>query len=120
MPAMVEDNVPDAVKLNDMYKQQNAGKSNEDPGGGYTNAYSAIYAYAKAMTAAGTTTDIKKLEAAMDALKLSDMPALSQAKYVPQGAGATLFDQNQAVVTKAVIVKWANGDPAKFKVFEGQ
>lgn len=120
LPAMVKSGVPQAIQLNSKYEQANKGQAQQDPGGGYTNAYSAVYAYADAMEIAGTTSDKSELDAAMLKVKLSAMPAISQAAYVAQGTDGTLFDPNHAVVTRAVILRWTGNLPVKYVVYTGE
>jgi branched-chain amino acid transport system substrate-binding protein len=119
LPEMVADNVAAAITLNNECKAKNCGIATTDPGGTYTNGYAAIYAYAAAIKAAGTVTDIDKVRAALASVKLSSLPAVVQAKYIDQ-AGGTFYNSDHAAEPKIIVVRWENGVAKPFATYEGQ
>ena len=109
-----------AKKLESIYATENHGAVLSDPGGTYSNAYTAVYAYARAIASAGTATNVKKLEAALDTARLASLPQVVRAKYIAQrGAMATLYDVQKAAQPRVEILIWRNGSPVGYATYKG-
>jgi branched-chain amino acid transport system substrate-binding protein len=121
LPALANQKVAQAVKIQKDYAAKNSGQTLADPGSTFTNAYTAVYAYVAAMRAAGTVSNVAKLETAMNALKLSSLPKLISKKFIPQrGKLGTLYDTNHAANTQVAILRWTKGVPQRFTTYNGQ
>ena len=120
LETMITDGNAQAKTIADAFKT----KYNEplqDLAGVFSNTYSAVSAYALAIEAAGTATDVPKLQKAMVALKHSAMPSIAKDKYIPQaGASALFFDDAKAARAKMTIVVWAGGKPTLSTTYTGQ
>jgi branched-chain amino acid transport system substrate-binding protein len=91
-----------------------------DPGGTYSNAYTAVYAYATAIKATGTATDLKKLEAALSKVKVTSLPKVVQAKYIGQrGKLHTLYTVNKLAIPRIKILVWKSGAPVVYATYAG-
>jgi branched-chain amino acid transport system substrate-binding protein len=119
LPELVTNKVPSAIALNKACAAAHCGISQTDPGGTYTNGYAAIYAYAQAIKDAGTVSDISKVRAALNSVKISSLPAVVQAKFSSQ-KGGTFYNSDHAAEPRIIIVRWENGVAQPYVTYDGQ
>jgi branched-chain amino acid transport system substrate-binding protein len=96
-------NAKAAKSFADAYQE----KFDAPPGYTSASAYGGVYILARALSAAGTTSDFAKIRQALDDLKVSDVPELAEA-IRPQD-GDRIFADHQAFF-KFVLHTWDGSD----------